>query len=287
MFGTVEGTMRLICALAASSVVSACALFTSLDGFSDGTDDGTGEEARPADGLTADAGTDGTPADGTPADGAPQADASPGSFCVNLGRTPLVCADFDDGDLPGDMEVRAVGGATVAIDQVASVSPPSSLLFAIPATSEVTVAWLRRRLPPSLNEIVVELDLRVDQRGEGNFDVLAIYDGIPRIGFELNADGSVAFDEREELEGGGSASRKVLAPKGYTEGAWLHVKWTTVIDGAAAQNSLSFDGEAAGSIASSSAPFGDSSRIIVGEREIIAPAAPWHVRIDNLVIDVK
>jgi hypothetical protein len=280
MSGTVEGTMRLLYALAVSSLVSACGLFTSLDGFSDG------EEARPADGSTADATTDGTPADGASRDGAPPAVASEG-FCASLGRTPLVCADFDDGSLPGDMEVREMGGGTVAVDQVASVSPPSSLLFSIPATSEVTVTWLRRRLPPSLTEVVVELDVRVDQRGEENFDLLAVYDGDPRIGFELNADGSVAFEERVGLDGGGTELRKVLATKGYTEGAWLHVKWTTVIDGAAAQNSLWFDGEAAGSMASSSAPFGDSSRIILGEREMAAPKVPWRVRIDNLVIDVR
>ena len=103
-------------AAAAIASASACSLFTDLSGLTgqpprSGDDGAVAAEAA----VSPDASSD-----------APAADAA--RFCERMDpdRSALVCDDFDDGTLNGELDVAE--GSSVRLDDGAAVSPPNALV---------------------------------------------------------------------------------------------------------------------------------------------------------------
>lgn len=129
--------------------------FRSLDELTTGGPD-AGDDGRATDAAAADA-----PADAPAPEGG--ADAAPPPFCASLGRTPILCDDFDDSATLRARWERPTGGGSVVLDTALGRSPPHSVLATldVPAPSCVYAA-LADRYPVSTRHARLGFAYRVE-----------------------------------------------------------------------------------------------------------------------------
>jgi hypothetical protein len=138
----------------ASSLTTACALFPSFDGFTDG----------------------GGPEAGTDSGGA--GDAKGKGWCASQGPH-LLCDDFDEPDAgvvgPWNMEQVNGDGGTLSLSDATSVSAPSSLLAEMQPTS-ISAAFVRLQqtyVPVAKSSMTYAFDFLTAQQGLSGGTVLA------------------------------------------------------------------------------------------------------------------
>ena len=259
--------------LMASLAWTGCALFTSLDGFSDGepaADGGAGTDAAFVEG-----------GDGQALDGGGEAAVDAGPFCSNVQGSPVLCFDFDDEVVPPNASQG--GGGSVSVDRGASRSPPASLRLAAPPSNGTVRASVARALGGVSSEVVVELDLLVEALGQGDeLDVIILRSGESEVGFELTPSGAFRFDEDIPVEGG--LDNRFGPTSGVVKTGWMHVKWTSRVTGSGATNELELDGKLIGTYASQRGPFSQSTSLQLGDHYTTGVTQEWRIRLDNVVV---
>jgi hypothetical protein len=130
----------------------------------------------------------------------------------------------------------------------------------------------------------VDLDFRVDRRGAGDYDVMMISSGTPDMGVQLNPDGTLSWDE-ERADGTGA---ETLLPAGASFGsAWIHLHWTSRVEGAVALTELRFDGNLVGTYSFESTALVQKPAFVLGDGTMTDPTSEWRVRVDNVTIDAR
>jgi hypothetical protein len=272
-----RSTERAVVVLLGALTLAGCLLSTSLDGFTGGSSSGTSGGTTP-DGAT------------PVADGAPPPSGDAGRFCESKPSTLLVCADFDDGKFPAPLaaDMRSVGTIVAATGDVRS--PPFAALLTAPANSGTTTgAYFRRSLPTGAKSITVELDIHVEEIGAGaDYDLMTIASGNSEIGFQLNADGVLAWDEDLATPNdAGNSFEEVPTGRSLPTG-WAHLKWTLDVAGATAVGELFIDGTSvarrnfSSTVLSTAAP-----DLEIGDNAQTGLTKEWRFRLDNITVDLR
>lgn len=260
--------------LMASLAWTGCALFTSLDGFSEGEpaveDGGAGADAAILEG-----------GDGQALDGGGEAAVDAGPFCSTVQGSPVLCLDFDDEVVPPN--VSESGGGSVSVDRGASRSPPASLRLSSPPSNGTIRASVARAIGGVTSEVVVELDLLVEALGQGDeLDVIILRSGESEVGFELTPSGAFRFDEDIPIDGG--LDNRFGPTSAVVRTGWMHVKWTSRVTGSKATNELEVDGKSAGTYESQGGPFSQSTSLQLGDHYTTGVTQEWRIRLDNVVV---
>jgi len=149
----VASTTALLCVLAGcTTLLGIDKDYVEVPGDA-GATDGTAESAPPDGAFDAPPVSDGS------------VDAGAG-FCAKLSPKPTFCDDFDLGNPIGTgwSNISQCIGCIVAIDNDASVSPPSSVLTANTPDANFTEAYLKKVLvTPSTQLIVAQADVRMEK----------------------------------------------------------------------------------------------------------------------------
>ncbi|MDB4935346.1 MAG: hypothetical protein JWP87_2318 [Labilithrix sp.] len=254
-----------MCGAFAIAVTSACSLATSLNGLSTG------------DTIVIDGGGDAAP--GADAQSGPDA----GSFsCAVAASTVTFCADLEDGKLPIGMNVDATGGGTVTVAP-GGRSSPNALTFMVPETIPDGSSALNLQMAAGLKDVVVELDLRVESYGEPSFDIVDMESGTPQVGFQIESDKSVSWDE-DILMG-----QSIITPVGASLGDdWRHVRLEIHVAGASANANLFLDGTLAGSHVFEAKAFTTAAPTLnLGDSSYGSGVRAWKVRVDNFTVDAR
>lgn len=152
--GYAERSLRALALLfIGSALFTGCMFFRSLSELDEGRPDAaTSAEDGGAESSAPDASTD-----------AAAVDAAPQPFCASLGRTPILCDDFDDSVTLRARWERPTGGGAVSLDPTFGRSPPRSVLATlnVPAGSCVYAA-LADRYPVSTRHARLGFALRVE-----------------------------------------------------------------------------------------------------------------------------
>ncbi|MBX3186373.1 MAG: hypothetical protein KF819_05125 [Labilithrix sp.] len=256
--------------IAALTALSGCALFTSLDGFSEPDEPAVVDDGGP---LVEESGP------------APDAGVEAGGgFCASA-PSGVFCADFDQGALADAFEINERRGATVRLDGAEVRSAPSAVLFTVPPSSRSTGASLRRVLAPATTDVTIELDVRVDQMGQGSsFDLLTVVSGGAEVGLQLNPDGTASWDEDTA---GAPPRETTIAGVTVAAGAWIHLRWTSRIEGATAPTELRVDGNLVGSNTFEATALTDVPAFFLGDQSMSNVNGEWRVRVDNLTVEVR
>lgn len=271
--GTGRSIGRACIGALGAAALAGCLLTTSLDGLGDGSPPITPE------GGSADAPSTDAPL----TEGSPLLDA--GRFCESTPPTLFLCADFDEGVFPSPFELatKGAGSAVAATGDVRSA--PFAALLTAPSSDATVSTALRHALPTVAADgtVVLELDLRLEQRGQGtNYDVVIISGGTSELGFQINSDGTVSFDENSPAVNAETATGRSF-PSG-----WAHVKWMLEVHGATVSTQLFVDGASFGTKTFSSAALLDSKPLLyVGDTGQNPVKLEWRLRVDDVTIDMR
>jgi hypothetical protein len=272
---------------AAASSLAACLLVTSVDGLSGGAADIPGSDAAGAE-AEAPADADAAPAsdaDAAPASGAdaspdaPASDAGP-RFCQ--GREGLaLCADFDDGLLPGPWATalaRNGGEVTIADDGARGTR---GLSVRIGDGAGAAIACTEKVFAGPRAKATIELDVRADRLGTNSFDLLTIgRDDETNVSLQVNALGRLAIDE--DLAGGGPVTQ---LGRDITLGAWTHVSVAVNVAGEMMTVTVTVGVTAPVSVQASRAGV-DGAAVIVQLSDCYVPATDrgWAFRYDDVTL---
>ncbi|MFO0671377.1 MAG: hypothetical protein U0235_17390 [Polyangiaceae bacterium] len=140
--------------LTSSALFTGCMFFRSLSELDEGRPDAAT--------LAGDGGAESAVADAE-SDAAADVDAAPQPFGASLGRTPILCDDFDDSVTLRARWERPTGGGAVSLDPTFGRSPPRSVLATlnVPA-GNCTFAALADRYPVSTRHARLGFALRVE-----------------------------------------------------------------------------------------------------------------------------
>jgi hypothetical protein len=100
---------------------------------------------------------------------APPPDAASGHWCEGLSPKPLFCEDFDEESLGDAWTSMTTSSASIRLDNLVSVSPPSSLYVAMPAVTTtnadafMTAAFKQTLSGPSVFNFDMFIDNFADQ----------------------------------------------------------------------------------------------------------------------------
>lgn len=259
----------------AALAVAACSL-TSLEGFSGGDPADAGD----ADGVSSDAAR---------ADDATVADSDAGPappFCASLDAANVsLCADFDTVALPAPFARMIVEtGGTVDLDVGDFRSSPRSLLFTVGRPSGDSAAAVAYTSSPIATAVSIDMDVRVDAPGSGDFDLVSVLRGDVQAGFQINRTGSLEFDVEVPADGGGRTETET--PTDGTLGtAWRHIRFQASATGGPSWNVVLFvDGVQVGATTVPSAGFVGQPTIEIGDGRVFPMSTPWRVRLDNVVV---
>jgi hypothetical protein len=156
------------------------------------------------------------------------------------------------------------------------------VVFATPANSTDPKAALRYVMAKNLKTVIVEFDLRLDAAGGSDFDLIVIDNGAPEVGFQLEAQGVVTWDE-DIVD-----STSIETPTGLTLGpGWTHVRLSLVVEGAALKGELLLDGNRRALHTFEAKVFTNSTapELFLGDDSVQSASNPWRVLVDNFTVD--
>ena len=207
----------------AALALGGCALFVSLDGFSEGEEETTSAADAGGDVVVAEAGDGG-------------ASAATG-FCASLVPPPTFCNDFDHGrgEAFGWTKVETdLPAATALIDTSDSVSAPGSMVFAVPPSTLAGGALRHHRrrdtgLTPS-REVRAAYKLRVEATDKSRnirASTLTFESSAGRDYFYVNVtDQAVRLQEQFYPAGAADADPSVttLLSSSFAPGVWHQIE---------------------------------------------------------------
>jgi hypothetical protein len=300
---SLQQTALLLCGAAA---LVGCTLMTPSDGLSGGGLTGSetsgGGNARARDGGSSDSagsivttgGTgdlgDTTPDGGTNGNVDASTSSSSGgvgvSFCATSGVGTFLCADFDDGKVPSVFTPFTLGNGTAAPVTADPRSAPYAVLFTAPASANSVGASLRTGIPAGKPKITLDVDVKVDNLGAPHdYDFLTLTSGVPQMGVQVNPDGTLSFDEQYASGSGANTAMGASMPIAV----WTHLRWVIEVSGSSALTHVYIDNALVGTHTfDSAATIGSSPvRLDVGDAGQQALTQAWHVRVDNVTVDLR
>lgn len=214
----------------AALALGGCALFVSLDGFSEGEEETASALDAGGDGSDVEAGGDGGPSAAT-------------GFCASLVPPPTFCNDFDHGrgEAFGWTKVETdLPAATALVDTSDSVSAPGSMLFSVPPStlSGGALRHHRRRdtgLTPS-QEVRAAYKLRVEATDKSRnirASTLTFESSAGRDYFYINVtDQVVRLQEQFYRAGAADADPSVttLLSSSFAPGAWHRIELRVTVE---------------------------------------------------------
>lgn len=275
---------RTAIALLVAHLLVACVLTTSLDGLTGSDEDaGAGDETKAPGGPNPEGGaTDGGSGGGGDGGEGGGGDGS-ARFCADK-STLYLCADFDDDRFPLPFQLLLQPGGSAASPVTDNArSQPRAVLFALPMAAADVGATLTYPLAERTKDLTVEFDARVDQLGGVDYDILRLSAGGADVGFQINSDRSLAWDEAFADAGAGG----VVQSMGRAFPAdWAHLKLTIRVVDAIATAELFVDGASASTRAFRSDALTSSGSVMYfGDRLVRSLPTPWRVRLDNITVD--
>ena len=256
---------RLVPLSVAAALVAACSLTTDLDGF-------TGGSASPATDAGPDASPD-APAEGSTGGG--------GRFCSTVPSSVTFCADFDDGLLPGPFDSVLVDNCGTVKLESDSRSSPNAVAFTLPTETKAQAA-LVTALQKNLRTVIIEFDIRLGAAGGDDFDLIVVDSGTPEVGFQIEAGGTLHWDE-DIVE-----NTSIRTPMNVSLGSeWTHLRLDLRVDGAVLNAELSLDGQRRAVHTFEAKVFtnGDAPMLFLGDDSFAGSSNPWRVLVDNFTVD--
>ncbi len=279
---------------------------TLTDGAAAATHEGgsAGEASNGSD--AADASTnDATDASG-PADAAGSPDVSdvgaPSDWCAaNSNAKTALCRDFDDGKAYGYLFSTtyvnlAAAGAVPTIVSNVSLSPPSSLLLSMPFLGACTIdggtdcSEQIQLTSNILSRTFVQIDFAIQLV---NYDPNNVHDlSLFRIEYgngqwaatwDLQGFMSTVYESVIPPEGG--VANTIQHKASLPPAGWVNVVFT--VDVAAQSVSLSFNGSVVFSDPSSAPPIVGPVSVTLGVNNLIGPATPLSLFLDNILLTTQ
>lgn len=285
--GSSAHALRLGAAVFAVSGLAACNLLTGaadLD-LSGGdapvptatTDAGNADASPPGKEPPRDAGTD--------ADG-----GGPTSPCV---AAATFCDDFDGMTL-SKWGVVKLGDATFALDSLAAVSAPASLLMTFPATPGGNTVGAELSTSTKLTPETFVLRLAVRMEAIGNGDDASVH-GIAQITLgtayslrlAVGRKAGTVLEETTSGPGAPSTSTARLTPGLEEDNSFREIEISVAIKSPSATATVRIDNKAAASKQLVPPASRGTIGIVLGDRSVSGTTTDWRVRYDNVVLVAK
>ncbi len=285
--------------LGGAAVAAGCSATLDFDALSNGEATNVGDSGKPA----TDSGGSGTTGGGGAA-----GDSATSTYCRSLNPTPTFCDDFDDTNpLPANRwsATDQMGGA-ITVDSLASVSPSMSLLAKTSTALAGSLAHAIRRkefaaFADTKAGFRIDFDMRIediDPANQAQITVFAMLFGLENDYYQLvmNVDVTGGVFSLKMAENAYAADASGYQAHGFAgpaplQNKWLHahieidVRSPSGTDGNALRVSIDGKSQFDGSL---SVPLkGKAPRVEMGIGYVKAPSAPWTIRYDNIVADVK
>jgi hypothetical protein len=270
----------IFCVIALAAAAGACSLFTSLDGFTGGTDD-----------ANADANADGASAlDGSSGGDVVARDATPdGPWCAN--QPPhTFCSDFDEVPLGVDWPTIETG-SSLTVGSSAWTSPPNALFLDHPGTGSF-VANVAKSFPTPGTRLHCEFDVRFDVVSTADLHLARFYVDSPSFSYYQVSLIRTSSGLSVDLNAGGLPYAKWQVAQATASGEWSRVALEIGLPGGGDPDAGSVQGLIAGG------PVGGGTRTeqvptnVTGIDFVLGPAADapgsgaWSIRFDNVACDV-
>lgn len=253
-----------------------CSLFVDLHGLHEQDASAPTDGAAPMD-VT-------SPALDSGRDVVPPSDAGAGFPCPDAS---IVCDNFDESPLGARWSGTRVSGATLLIDDDASLSPPNSLSMTLPPNPSYTTRYARLEESISnLTNIDCEMVFRLDQTSSmGTADVSLLQLTLSPSGFstwslDVNMQATViTFEQNWTLSTGdaGAQSRYETAST-FPMKTWKHLRFKTDLKRAQVllDNSLVYDKPLGAPLTKA------TGKLYVGMAHDGEPPS-WAYRVDNVL----
>jgi hypothetical protein len=271
------------------------------------SDDSSSRQDSPGDGRAMDARVEAGPTpDGGDAGVNPCGAPTDAGFCTSLCPQPLYCQDFDKHTfLPGLFDSVTMTAGSLAVNAMASVSPPNSLLAQDNAMASGPLDTTGRKtftaLPASAT---ITLDFQfqpaaADTTATGVLVFASLdFTDAPMnrytVQFTLAQIGSpnmlgVRFEEQAGYVDGGSYYNSHTISDPVTIGGWTHIVLTVNRTGpTAAKATVSFGGTTEiDNIPLAMSINATALQLTVGSPYESVPSTGWKSRYDNVILDIK
>lgn len=271
--------------LLAAVFATGCNLLTGASdlSFDQGSGPGTGSgDAQPDVGAVVPEGGEG-PRDAA-ADG--NGDARPAAPTCAPGA--IFCDDFDGADGLKKWGSLKIGGGTSAIDGVAAVSAPSSLLMSWPSGAGTTVGVeLQADIAKTAKLVRLSFSARVESLGGKDGDALGVAQinigTTYSIRLAVQKSGDTQLEEIMASGSGGpsNVTTALLSRRLPQTNTFATIEITVSLDGFPAAT-VQIGGQSAGTkpLTGASGTLG----ISLGDRDVAASNNPWRIRYDNVVV---
>jgi hypothetical protein len=191
----------------------------------------------------------------------------------------LFCADFDEQPSNAGWDGHTEVAGAYAFDTSSYRSPLTSLLVsttgALPPDRGVD---FYKRLPGAAPPYTLAADIRIEQRGSDDADLLQIVDSSHNATFGCTPNGDAFIEESSPTSADYAWRQNVSSPP---DGNWYRM--TLSVD--ASSITVEIDGRSGGTHAVGQ-PFSSSPLVLVG-LPYFSGARPWRLRIDNVTFDSK
>lgn len=202
-------------------------------------------------------------------------------YCKARPVPPTLCADFDDAAIPGPFAALEVnGGGTVDVRD-------GAMVVTLPAIAGSAGAAVVTNTQSPTQSCILELDVTIEAFGVGDpLDLLRVVNGRQRLGLEVATSGAVSFDEDVVLPGGAAVDRTIATTGALAPGKH-RVRWEMTFVGDTVTTRILVDAIPLGSLELPSTLFLQPLVVRVGDELVKATSAPWRVRLDDIVLDVR